>query len=113
LWSVNIYIGDLFFKVILLATSDRHSTTFGLRYGSYDAIWEDNQGKVHMRINIDVVPQWIMTRNHDTSVCRAAQPCVGRPQEALGFVAAPLVATHNTITDHTTKVKFQVTQFGW
>jgi hypothetical protein len=54
-----------------------------------------------------------MTKNHDTSACRAAQPYVGCPQEALGFVVAPLVATHNTITDHTTKVKFQVTQFGW
>ena len=40
-----------------------------------------------------------------TILCRS-------PQEALGFVAAPLVASHNTITDHTTKLKFQVAQMG-
>jgi hypothetical protein len=37
-------------KVIFLATSEENSTTFGLRYGSYDKIWGDNQGRVHMRI---------------------------------------------------------------
>jgi hypothetical protein len=33
--------------------------------------------------------------------------CV-HPQEALGFVAAPLVATHNTITEHAPDEKFQM-----
>jgi hypothetical protein len=37
--------------------------------------------------------------------------CV-HPQEAPGFFAAPSVATHNTITKRTTKVKFQVAQIG-
>jgi hypothetical protein len=49
-----------------------------------------------------------MIRNHDTSACQAAQPCVGHPQEALGFIAAPLVATHNTITEHTLDEEFQM-----
>jgi hypothetical protein len=37
-------------KVILLATSEENSTTFGLRYGSYDTIWRDNQEKEHEKI---------------------------------------------------------------
>jgi hypothetical protein len=37
--------------------------------------------------------------------------CV-HPQEALGFVAAPLVATHNTITEHTPDEEFQMAQIG-
>jgi hypothetical protein len=37
-------------KVILLATLEENSTTFGLRYGFDDKIWEDNQGRVHLRI---------------------------------------------------------------
>jgi hypothetical protein len=38
---------------------------------------------------------------------RAKQPAMClQPQEALGFVAAPSAATHNTITKRTTKVKF-------
>jgi hypothetical protein len=49
LQSVKVYVGDLFFKVILLATSEGHSTTFGLRYGSYDTIWKDNQGTSHQK----------------------------------------------------------------
>jgi hypothetical protein len=51
-----------------------------------------------------------MTRNLDTSACRAAHPCVGRPQEALGFVAAPLATAHDTIIDHTLNEKFHVAQ---
>jgi hypothetical protein len=43
-------------KVILLATSEESSTTFGLRYGSYDTIWEDNQGTSHQKAHIDVIP---------------------------------------------------------
>jgi hypothetical protein len=43
-------------KVILLATSKENSTTFGLRYGSYDTIWRDNQGISHKKAHIDVVP---------------------------------------------------------
>jgi hypothetical protein len=93
-------------KVILYISLDGSSTTFGLRYGSYDKIWEDNQGRRSRENHISVVLQWIMIRNHDTSACQVAQPCVSRPQEALDFIAAPLVTTHNTITDHTTKVKF-------
>ena len=38
-----------------------------------------------------------------TTLCRT-------PQEAPGFVTAPLVADHNTITERTTKVKFQVAE---
>jgi hypothetical protein len=30
-------------KIFLLATLEGSSTTFGLRYGSYDTIWRDNQ----------------------------------------------------------------------
>jgi hypothetical protein len=37
--------------------------------------------------------------------------CV-HPQEALGFVVAPLVATHNTITEHTPDEEFQMAQIG-
>jgi hypothetical protein len=33
-------------------------------------------------------------------------------KEALGFVAAPENANHNTITKHTPNEKFQVAQFG-
>jgi len=51
-----------------------------------------------------------MTRNLDTSACRAAHPYVGRPQEALGFVVAPLATAHDTIIDHTLNEKFQVAQ---
>jgi hypothetical protein len=43
-------------KVILLATSGGISTTFGLRYGSYDTIWDDNRGTSHKKTHIDVVP---------------------------------------------------------
>ena len=53
-----------------------------------------------------------MTRNLDTSVHPAAQPCVGRPQGGPRFRRGTVVATHNTITDHTSKVKFQVAQIG-
>jgi hypothetical protein len=42
-------------KVILLAI-EGNSTTFGLRYGSYDTIWRDNQGTSHKKAHIDVVP---------------------------------------------------------
>jgi hypothetical protein len=30
-------------KIFLLATLEGSSTTFGLRYGSYDMIWRHNQ----------------------------------------------------------------------
>ena len=43
-----------------------------------------------------------MTSNPNTSVCRAAQSCVDRPHESLGFFAAPSVVNHNTLTEHTT-----------
>jgi hypothetical protein len=44
-------------KGILLATSGGSSTTFGLRYGSYDMIWRDNpEGTSHKKTHIDVVP---------------------------------------------------------
>jgi hypothetical protein len=56
LQSINVYVVDLFFKVILLAISEGNSTTFNLRYGSYDTIWEDNQGTSHKKAHIDVVP---------------------------------------------------------
>jgi hypothetical protein len=42
-------------KVIFLAT-EGDSTTFGLRYGSYDKIWGENQGTSHKKAHIDVVP---------------------------------------------------------
>jgi hypothetical protein len=32
-------------KVILYVSSDGSSTTFSLRYGSYDTIWRDKQEK--------------------------------------------------------------------
>jgi hypothetical protein len=37
-------------KVIILATLEGSFTTFGLRYGSYDIIWRDNQEKEHKKI---------------------------------------------------------------
>jgi hypothetical protein len=43
-------------KVILYVSSDGSSTTFGLRYGTYDKIWGDNQGTSHKKAHIDVVP---------------------------------------------------------
>jgi hypothetical protein len=42
-----------------------------------------------------------MTTNGDTSACRAAQPCVDRRQEALGFVAAPSVLVITPVSDIT------------
>ena len=53
-----------------------------------------------------------MTRNLNISVHPAAQPCVGRPQGGPRFHRGTIVATYNTITNHTPKVKFQVTQIG-
>ena len=53
-----------------------------------------------------------MTRNLNTSAHPAAQPCVGRPQGGPRFRRGTIVATHNTITDHTPKMKFQVAQIG-
>jgi hypothetical protein len=44
-----------------------------------------------------------MTINRDTSVCRATQPCVDHPQEALGFVAAPSVLVITPLPDVTNK----------
>jgi hypothetical protein len=43
-------------KVILYVSSDGSSTTFGLRYVSYDKIWEDNQRTSHKKAHINVVP---------------------------------------------------------
>ena len=53
-----------------------------------------------------------MTRDFDTSAHPAAQPCAGWPQGGPRFRRGTVVATHNTITDHTPKVKFQVAQIG-
>jgi hypothetical protein len=37
-------------KVILFTTLEGSHTTFGTIYDSFDKIWEDNQGKAHMKI---------------------------------------------------------------
>jgi hypothetical protein len=47
LQSINVYVGDLFFKGYPLATSERSSTTFGPINGSLDRIGGGNQGKAH------------------------------------------------------------------
>jgi hypothetical protein len=99
-------------KIILYITSNGSSTTFGLRYGSYDTIWRDNQEKEHEKITHRLSfhnGSWLET----VIPARAKQPAMClQPQEALGFVAAPSAATHNTITKRTTKVKFQVAPMG-
>ena len=51
-----------------------------------------------------------MTSNLDIGACRAAQPCVDRPQGDLSFVVAPSVVNHNTITEHTIDENSHVTQ---
>jgi hypothetical protein len=53
-----------------------------------------------------------MTTNGDTSACRAAQPCVDCPQEALGFVAAPSVLVTTPLPDVTNK-KPHATPMDW
>ena len=53
-----------------------------------------------------------MTRNLDTGAHPAAQPCADRPQGGPRFRRGTVVATHNTITDHTPIVNFQVAQIG-
>jgi hypothetical protein len=53
-----------------------------------------------------------MTINRDTSVCRATQPCVDHPQEALGFVAAPSVLVITPLPDVTNK-KSHAAQIDW
>jgi hypothetical protein len=99
-------------KIFLLATLEGSSTTFGLRYGSYDTIWRDNQEKEHEKITHRLSfdnGSWLET----VIPARAKQPAMRlQPQEALGFVAAPSAATHNTITKRTAKVKFQVAPMG-
>jgi hypothetical protein len=50
-----------------------------------------------------------MTTNCDTSACQGAQPCVDRPQEALGFIAAPPILVTTPLPDVSNK-KSRTTQ---
>jgi hypothetical protein len=50
-----------------------------------------------------------MTTKCDTSACQVAHPCVDRPQEALGFVAAPSILVTTPLPDVTNK-KSRTTQ---
>ena len=53
-----------------------------------------------------------MASNNDTSACRAAQPCVGRHNGALGFVTAPSIINQDTITEHTIQKESLMAKIG-
>ena len=46
----------------------------------------------------------------DTSACQVAQPFIDCSPETIGFVVAPSIVNHNTITEHTTDENSYVAQ---
>ena len=99
-------------KVILQMTSEGSPIASGPTYRSFDKIRRDNQGRAHVKIT----HRWSSAMDHDQKPQYQRLPSSTtlwpRSTGCPRFYRGTIVATHNTITDHTTKVKFQVAQIG-